>query len=529
STTAALAWNATPDAIAAALNTLPGVSVWAVVGTGVVSDPWTILGSGIDTLTANSAGLQAGASSWATLTQATQSVSTTATSGSFTLSLEVGGQTVTTPEIPWNATAAQVAAAINSLAGVAAWVTGEGTEASPWLLQVNTVSLPAGSALTFTDAWGQANYGLLNGTTYYAVPQPMMGNPGTVVLGLATSSANATATPPSVISLQTIQALGKVSQTLLTGTAQTITPIMQASGIQVSASLKSDEDTSAEGDYGATLPKESLATNGNLAVGLLANKFIVEKYKLPTGKIVQPSAQQAAAGDMGNMYTASANVTRIHNTVQAIVGPSAVLSTAGSVQVSSKITDKLKAKDISGVTVGKKINLGVAVAFESVVVDNTSEAYIASGATVTTGAGVSVNSLVTYPKPSVSDYLDMLKFEMPMNLWGGAGADPRHLATAALQNSFSTSLCFVDYNTRSWAQIAAGAQIFTGPASQPNGTVSTQPVSVTADTVFNQVGLNSLMIKHTTGLYNQWPFNKVAKLQHLASKGNYLLAFPGGT
>ncbi|MFM7162411.1 MAG: hypothetical protein ACKO3P_18805, partial [Planctomycetaceae bacterium] len=314
STTAALAWNATPDAIAAALNTLPGVSVWAVVGTGVVSDPWTILGSGIDTLTANSAGLQAGASSWATLTQATQSVSTTATSGSFTLSLEVGGQTVTTPEIPWNATAAQVAAAINSLAGVAAWVTGEGTEASPWLLQVNTVSLPAGSALTFTDAWGQANYGLLNGTTYYAVPQPMMGNPGTVVLGLATSSANATATPPSVISLQTIQALGKVSQTLLTGTAQTITPIMQASGIQVSASLKSDEDTSAEGDYGATLPKESLATNGNLAIGFLANKFIVEKYKLPTGKIVQPSAQQAAAGEMGNMYTASANVTRIHNT-----------------------------------------------------------------------------------------------------------------------------------------------------------------------------------------------------------------------
>ena len=528
STSAALAWNATPDAIAAALNMLPGVNVWAVVGTGVVSDPWTILGSGLDTLAANSSQLQAGASSWVTLSQATQSLATNATSGSFTLDLEVGGQALTTPAIPWNATAAQVAAAINSLSGVVGWVTGEGTATNPWLLQVNLVPLQTGSPLTFQDAWGQANYGLLNGTTYYAVLQPLVGTPGTVVLGLASTSANALAAPPGLVPLQGILPLGNASQSLLSGTAQTITPVMQASGIQISASLKSEEDSSGEADFGSTLPKESLATNGNLAAGLLANK-IIDKLKLPTGKVQSPSAEQVAAGNMGNMYTASANITRIHNTVQAIVGPTAVLSTKGTVQISSQVTDKLKAKDLSGVTVGKKSQLGIALALQSVVVHNTSEAYIASGAKVLGGEGVSVNSRVTYPEPSESDYFDMLKFEMPTNLWGGAGANPRTLPDVSLRNSFSTSLCFVDYTTRSWAQIAAGAQIFTSDPNQTGGMVTPRPISVTATTVFNQIGLNALMVKHQTGLYNQWPFNKVKKLQKLASKGNNFLAFPSGT
>ncbi|MFM7977889.1 MAG: hypothetical protein ACKPKO_01125, partial [Candidatus Fonsibacter sp.] len=87
-----------------------------------------------------------------------------------------------------------MAAAINSLSGVVGWVSGDGTSTNPWLIQVNAVPLQTGSALTFHDAWGQANYGLLNGSTYFAVLQPVQGNPGTVVLGLATTSANATAT-----------------------------------------------------------------------------------------------------------------------------------------------------------------------------------------------------------------------------------------------------------------------------------------------------------------------------------------------
>ncbi|MFN8857435.1 MAG: hypothetical protein ACK50P_17855, partial [Planctomycetaceae bacterium] len=443
STTAALAWNATPDAIAAALNTLPGVSVWAVEGAGVVSNPWIILGSGIKDLTANISQLQAGASSWATLSQATQVLATSATSGSFTLSVDVGGQTLTTPALPWNATAAQVAAAINSLDGVAGWVTGEGTATNPWLLQVNSVPLQTGSPLTFTDAWGQANYGLLNGTTCYATLLPAVGNTGTVVLGLASTSANATATPPSLVPLQGPLPLGKVRYSQLTGNSQTLTPLMQSTGITIEASLTSTEDSLSMVHFGGILAPVVMALNGNVLGGYLLSDHVT----LPQGRIHHASAEQVSAGDMGNMLTVSANVTRIHNTVQAIVGPTAVLSTAGEVQISSSIKDTLKGVDVSGATFYKKSNFGLAVAFEKISVVNTSEAYIASGATVTAGGGVSVNSVVEYPPPTRNEYLESLLTIMPVNLWVAAAAEPRHTSEASLHNTISTSVCLVDYTT----------------------------------------------------------------------------------
>jgi hypothetical protein len=126
-TTAPIAWNASSTTIAAALNALTGSSGWsasggALPGTGVTI---TVSGSPLDhTLTVNGSGLTGGTSPSMAMTQpqtdtlnsvtTNESLAVTGspTGGTFTLTDPVWGATGT---IPWNATATQVAAALNAI------------------------------------------------------------------------------------------------------------------------------------------------------------------------------------------------------------------------------------------------------------------------------------------------------------------------------------------------------------------------------------------------------------------------------
>ena len=75
---------------------------------------------------------------------------TSATGGQFTLSVIVNGQTETTGPIPYNATAAAIQTALNSLTGVQATVTGSGTQTDPWVF--------SGNGLTFLSSNGDQLY-----------------------------------------------------------------------------------------------------------------------------------------------------------------------------------------------------------------------------------------------------------------------------------------------------------------------------------------------------------------------------------
>jgi hypothetical protein len=135
-TTTALDYNATAAQVQAALNTLTGVKV-TVTGTGVSTTPWLIVGTGLAGIAIDNSELASGpATAWsATTAVGVLNLWNFANAGSFTLSIDLfGGQTATSSALAYNATAAQVQAALNALAGVTVVVTGSGTQSDPWVI-----------------------------------------------------------------------------------------------------------------------------------------------------------------------------------------------------------------------------------------------------------------------------------------------------------------------------------------------------------------------------------------------------------
>ena len=131
-TTAPIPYNAGAAAVEAALNTLTGVQA-TVTGLGTPADPWLITGTGLAPLMTDGSQL----TTRSTVQAAPAGASLlwkSATGGTFTLSLTVNGQVVTTGPIAYNASAAGVQTALDNLAGVQAAVTGSGTQADPWLI-----------------------------------------------------------------------------------------------------------------------------------------------------------------------------------------------------------------------------------------------------------------------------------------------------------------------------------------------------------------------------------------------------------
>ena len=104
-----------------------------MTGLGTPADPWLITGTGLAPLMTD--GSQLTTSSTVQAAPAGASLLwNSATGGTFTLSLTVNGQVVTTGPIAYNASAAGVQTALDNLAGVQAAVTGSGTQADPWLI-----------------------------------------------------------------------------------------------------------------------------------------------------------------------------------------------------------------------------------------------------------------------------------------------------------------------------------------------------------------------------------------------------------
>ena len=143
-TTGPIAYNASAATIQAALSPLLGGTL-TVTGSGTQADPWLITATGLSSLTTNDSLLLPSGTAQAAPALAS-TLWTGATGGTFTLSVIVNGQTETTGLIPYNASAAAIQTALNSLTDVQATVTGSGTQIDPWVL--------SGNGLTFLSTNG---------------------------------------------------------------------------------------------------------------------------------------------------------------------------------------------------------------------------------------------------------------------------------------------------------------------------------------------------------------------------------------
>ena len=163
-------YNASAATVQAALNSLAGVQA-TVTGSGTQADPWVLSGNGLTFLATNGGQLTGGASTLQVVPTGPQQMWCDATGGSFRISLVVNGQTETTGPIAYDASATAVQAALNTLTGVQATVTGLGTPGDPWLITgtglaalMTDVSLlttsstvqaaPAGASLLWNSATG---------------------------------------------------------------------------------------------------------------------------------------------------------------------------------------------------------------------------------------------------------------------------------------------------------------------------------------------------------------------------------------
>ncbi len=132
--TATFAYNASAATVEAALDGMdPSVSA-TVTGLGTTADPWLISGSGVSALSVVPFGLTGGSSTLSAAPANSQLLWNTATGGTFTASVYVELQPVTTGAIAYNASAATLAAALSALTGAPVSVTGGGTATDPWVI-----------------------------------------------------------------------------------------------------------------------------------------------------------------------------------------------------------------------------------------------------------------------------------------------------------------------------------------------------------------------------------------------------------
>lgn len=408
-TTTAIAFNATPQQIADALNQLPDVSITAF-GRGTYDDPWTFVGSGLLELSIDSTGL-GGGGSWLRLTaEGMQRVSTQATGGTFTLSLDVNGTTRVTDPILFSATAQDVQDAINKVGNVSVLVRGTGTPDDPWVVFVRHQPLQTGDAIVFRDAWGQDAHGLLDGTTYYSVVSASeQSNAGSVIVGLSRSKADALEAIPVTVPLFTYVSFGEADLSSMTGVIHTLAaPEDVSSGITISATLTSTDTLAA----GVAKEKKDKYTEGFLQskqwlgwastsvntlvnaagglVGMVGEQFI---------KKARDEFKQSANGQVTEGAFTGAlciNVFTVKNVVRAVVGSSARLVTTGKISVSSKTTENTSNK--VNATVSREQNGNAfAIAVNIVDISNSTKTIVQSNARLSAAVGVSVTAGVVYP------------------------------------------------------------------------------------------------------------------------------------
>ncbi len=413
---------------------------------------------------------------------------------------------------------------MNALTGVITWVTGSGTATNPWLIQADLFTISTGTPLTFTDSWGLDNPGLINGNTYYAVVNTNQASAGSIILGLTNTLAEAQQTSPPLLPLYTTITLGTATtnsmglpNTIANGGApQSISPTMAATGIQVKATLITTDEIRVLDLFGSTMIKSRV------------NKFFKKLpgaiWKKLTGKEPKqhaPAAQATTQQHFSTILAADATML-VDNTVQAIIGPQAVLFTPGSVIVQSSITENLHNEVMAQTSVNNDSKYAVDIAVTVALVHNTCRAYISSGAQVTAGEAINVTSTIDYPWQGAISFpsgtpvgivkelgkqfetltdnqlgIDQLLF----NNWANAFSGPNQLETneqSKVDAQLKLSVCFcvsdTEFTNDNLAQIAAGAQINQLNSKLPVSP-SNQSVNVTATTNLIQSGASgNLMV-----------------------------------
>ena len=529
----ALDWNASAADVEDALNAIPGVQV-TVTGTGVVSAPWTISGLSLDEISADSTDLlydgQATNLMSRELAYSASQVSTTATGGTFTLTLTTGTQAQTTPALAWNATADEVAAAINNnLTGIRASVTGTGQPDDPWQITAGDQSITTGMALTFTDSWNLTNLGVTDGQTCYAVVMPNQYVPQTLVLGFAATLADATASPPVLLNMQPYYPFTAASSGIMTGAPATLSelpPTGEDPGISITAALTSSDSVKSSANLGLfpLLAYTSHSTSSWLGDRSHHSKYFSHIFHNDGATSIEDALKKKIPADKNVPnsfeFTAAPAVADVKNTVQALVLGTANLQTAGKVTVAAELTEIVHSTSVTSIakpTLGEG-DKAVAIGFNMALVNNTSQAVIAPGANVTGTSGVSVTSNISYPfvlretnlsgyrqgtlpatTTNVTETVEHIISNAVFSSLGGISkwlfnhlanaafaseetrdADPVHNVDKerALGWCIGFSLSVIDINNNNLAQISDGAQI-----NQIASLVGTeQPVTVKAST-----------------------------------------------
>ena len=527
-TTASLPYNASAAQLQSALNVLSGVNA-TVTGQGTISYPWTIIGIESNAITTNSSQLLNGTNSSNLISQSVSNASqllwTTATGGSFVVTLDVNGQSVSTAPLSFNATAAQVEAALNAIGQVGASVTGSGTQNNPWLIVSVYQSIQTGDALIFNDAWGEYNMGLVNGQTYYAVVSTSQYDPQLLVLSLAPSYAEAVAASPTFVNMQDYLQLESNNIGTMTGAPVALsTAPSAASGVNITAKLVTDDSASFKSQIGG-LPLGKLFLQGKTRYeGLVIPKTYAEilAKTVPGGDVNRfLRLQQFAKTDNNLPFGLSQAFALVdaRNTSQVIIGSTAVIESVGAVNIKSTIDQVVHTNSDARLTKGKtktSTSVEIGIALDMAFIENTSRAVVQSNSVVNGGAGVNVNSVIEYPfawqHTNIAAFhnndatnkalqgtalaASVAKNILFSNAFGVSNwlfNNSSNVASGKMQSvldanvfAFTLNATVVCLSNTNLAQICDGAQI---NQSTTIGASINQVVSVTADTTVDQISV----------------------------------------
>ena len=408
STTSDLDYNASPAAISAALNALPGVSVH-VSGLGTLSSPWLVSGVTLDSVTLNSSLLRESGRNANMLVSEKMTtvyrVWTEHTSGgTFALTLHAAGQDVTTGALDFNVSADDFNAALRNLSGMTSQVSGSGTQADPWVLVTGSQPIKTGDPLVFHDNWGMSGMGMIDGRTYYAVVGQQGIDPEEISLQLAATAADSNAATPVLMEMRpylpmvpALSASFSGSPVVLSSEAGSDDP----SGITIKADLDSSTSVGSYANLGG-FPLLAYFVHGGWGI------WKKEENAGGTSEI-EKAIQEKLGGvneDLANKGegVGAAAAQWVSNHVQVDIGPLAKLGASDTVTILSEINHSVGTLSNAGLlktnTNEEKGSFGIAVALSYSNIWNTSKAVVSSDAIVTGAMGVDVQSHINYAPPS---------------------------------------------------------------------------------------------------------------------------------
>ncbi|NBT14202.1 MAG: hypothetical protein EBS56_11600, partial [Planctomycetia bacterium] len=323
--------------------------------------------------------------------------------------------------------------------------------------------------------------------------------------------------------LDTTVEFGTPQAVAMSGTAHTLASTLDASGISLSAKLKSSDQQSLKAANGSEPKLKDLLTRGDTDYGDSNNAQNIwdyvfrSKYDTKTGNsALSDLIQKQANGVTNDAFTLSGSGSglTVENTARVVLGSTATLATAGKVSLASSIAEKVKSNVEATVSKPNKGELAVALAIDVVDVSNTARTIVGANASVTGGEGVVVDSKVVYPWAFQSSWLgknqwaenlsgDTIptlakliggKFGVDdwfVNHWANAGVKQNNFTDKQLKATLTSSLALVTFTNESTARIEDGARVNVDTAgiSMP----AANPVSVTASTDVAQTGFAGLV------------------------------------